>query len=108
MNKCYTLIAAAGSLGLLGIVGKVKLSYLKVGHSHCNGDGVIGVIGRDVIRDNMPTFEAFRDNVKRAFRKMGTGFNEVYRLIGITDYKTLYRDIRLNPHGIAGKFGNYY
>ena len=103
VNKNYTLVAAMGALGLLGIVRKVKLSYLKVGHSHCDGDGVIGVIGRDIINENMPTFETFRDHVKRAFRKMGTGFNEVYRLVGITDYKTLYHDIRLNPHGIQGE-----
>jgi hypothetical protein len=101
-NKCHTLVAAMGALGLLGILRKVKLSYLKVGHSHTLGDGKIGEVGRQVINDNMPTFESFRENVKKAFRGVGNGYNDVFRLIGITDYKSMFDDVRRNPESITG------
>jgi hypothetical protein len=101
-NKCYTLIAAVGALALLGIVRKTKVSYLRQGHSHTFNDGIIGFVGTHIIQDNMPTFESFETAVKSAFNQKKTGHVEVFRLVGITDYKTMFNDIRLNPEYIDG------
>lgn len=102
INKSFVLVGLMGALSLLGITRKVKVSYLKVGHSHTLGDGVIGVVGTQVVNGNMPTFESFRTAVKSALRKEGHGFVEVYRLIGITDYKVMFDDICRNPNSISG------
>ena len=112
VNKSFTLIAAMGALSLMGIVRKVKMSYLKRGHSHTFGDGVIGSIGSQLIQGNMVSFTSFRAAVIKAFNKKGTGYCDVVSLIGITDYKTMFDDIRRNPHMIHGKkllvYSNHY
>ena len=98
-NKSYVVIAAMAALVLLGIVKKVKLSYLMTGHSHTFGDGVIGNVGSQVIQHDMVTFGQFKRAVEGAFVSEG---GHVFQLIGITDYKTMFEDIKGNPHNIAG------
>ena len=101
-NKNYTFISAMGALVLLGIVKKVKISYLKTGHSHTFGDGVIGNVGSRIIQGDMPSYESFQASVREALKGQGTLVSSVNRIIGTTDYKVMFEDIRKNPHLIEG------
>jgi len=102
-NKNYTLLAAMASLVLLGIVRKVKISYLMTGHSHTFGDGIIGTVGSRFVEGDVPTYEKFRSVVNEAFSELGSCCHDVQRIVGMTDYKELFADITNNPHNIQGK-----
>ena len=101
-NKNFTILSALSSLVLLGIVKKVKISYLKTGHSHTFGDGIIGTVGTRFVQGNVPTFEEFRRVVNEAFKDLGSLYHDVYRIVGMTDYKVMFDDVRDNPHEIEG------
>ena len=107
-NKNFCVIAAMGALVLLGIVKKVKISYLMTGHSHTFNDGVVGTVGNRFVEGDVPTFEKFREVVNEAFADMGSKNHEVYRIVGMTDYKEMFCDIRANPHDIEGETNVIY
>lgn len=86
----------------LGIVRKVKISYFLRSHSHCDGDGVIGVVGGKICTENLPTFESFREATIAAFT--GQGYSDVLNIIGLTDYASMFSTVaRSNPYIINGK-----
>jgi hypothetical protein len=101
-NKSYAVIAAMGALGLLGVVRKVKISYLLAGHSHTFGDGIMGTVGSVINNENMQTFEVVRELIIATGKQQGYANVDVFQIIGITDYKSLFADIRSNPHDITG------
>lgn len=101
-NKSNVLIAALCCLPLLGICRKVKLSYLVRGHSHTDGDGDIGIAGSYISTKNLQTFEDFADAVKSAFRSKSSGFTEVERIIGATDYIAMFPEYERNNYDMHG------
>jgi hypothetical protein len=99
-NKSHVLIAGLCSLVLLGICRKVKVGYHLVSHTHCDNDGEIGVVGNHLCVLPIQSFDVFEREVKNAFK--GRHNTEVVRLVGITDFKTMFNDIDKNPFNING------
>ena len=99
-NKSHVLIAALCSLVLLGICRKVKVGYLLVSHTHCDNDAEIGTAGNHLCEESLPSFEVFEQQVLKAFR--GGGNTKVERIVGVTDFKSMFTDIDRNRNQIKG------
>lgn len=91
-NKCFTVIAAMSALCLLGVVQKVKLSYLEVGHTHDDYDAIIGTISSHITTLDLPTFEMYKAACMEAITKDGSVVLAVEKIIGITDYDRMFQD----------------
>lgn len=102
VNKSNLLIAALSILVVLGVCRKIKVSYLARGHSHCDGDGDIGIAGNVISRRNLATFEDFSAAVKSAFSER-CGNTAVERIVGCTDYQKLLPEYPRNDYGMHGK-----
>lgn len=76
-------------LVLLGICRKVKLSYLIVGHTHEDVDAVIGNVVSRLRREDLPTFERFREECMAAIKKEGGAVLDVIRIVGISDFDSV-------------------
>jgi hypothetical protein len=91
-NKCFTVVAAMAALCMLGVVKKVKISYLEVGHTHDDYDAIIGTIGSYISRLDLATFEDYKAACIEAITKNGSLVLAVEKIIGITDYDRLFQD----------------
>jgi hypothetical protein len=101
-NKCKSVIAGMAALCLLGIVRKVKLSYLIVGHTHEDIDACIGNVVSHIRGQDMPTYAKFREECINAIRKEGGSILDIVRVIGITDFDKMYKDVDVgNIKGIS-------
>lgn len=100
-NKCFTVVAAMAALCLLGVVKKVKLSYLEVGHTHDDYDAIIGTIGSYITNLDLATFEDYKTACIEAITKQGSLVLAVERIVGITDYDRLFQDF--NSSKVTGK-----
>lgn len=101
-NKCFTVVAAMAALCLLGVVKKVKLSYLEVGHTHDDYDAIIGTIGSHICNLDLATFEDYKAACTEAITKDGSLVLAVEKIIGITDYDRLFQDF--NSSKVTGTF----
>lgn len=89
-----------------GIVRKVKISYLKVGHTHDDIDAIIGNVITHLRSLDIGTFSEFRQACYDAIRKDGSSVLGVDRLIGIPDYDSIFSDF--NQSSIVGEFNTKY
>jgi hypothetical protein len=101
-NKCFTVVAAMGALCLLGIVKKVKLSYLVVGHTHDDYDAIIGTIATYIANLDLPTFDDYKKAAKEAIHAANSTVLAVEKIVGICDYDRLFRDF--NVSDVTGLF----
>ena len=53
---------------LKGIVRKVKVAYLLVSHTHCDGDGDQGTTARHLCMQELQTFEVFSKECLNAWK----------------------------------------
>ena len=83
------------SLCLLGVVKKVKLSYLEVGHTHDDYDAIIGTIGSHICNLDLATFEDYKAACIGAITKDGSLVLAVEKIVGISDYDRLFQDFKL-------------
>ena len=51
-----------------GICRKVKVGYLLVSHTHCDGDADIGVTATHLCTQSLQTFERFAEEAQRAWK----------------------------------------
>lgn len=101
-NKCHTVIGTMSMLTLLGIVRKVKLSYLVVGHTHEDVDATIGNVVTHLRAQDLPTYSEFREQCLVAIRKDGGAVLDVHQIIGCTDFDEVFQKInKFNVDGIS-------
>lgn len=63
----------------LGICRKVKINFLKCGHTHCDNDGEIGHAGTAISNIALPTFEHFRKEIISCFENRQQSYVDVLR-----------------------------
>ena len=71
---------------------KVKVSYLKVGHTHDDIDAIIGNVATHLRSLDVPTFSEFQEACRKAIKKDCSNVLGVDRLIGISDYDSIFSD----------------
>ena len=101
-NKSWTLIAGLGALTLAGIVRKIKISYLLVGHTHEDVDAVIGKVLGAIRKHDMFTYEQYYEQCRLSILKHKCRVIRVRRLIGIPDYDAIFSDF--NSENVTGIF----
>jgi hypothetical protein len=101
-NKGYTVLSAMCALVLSGVVQKVKLAFLLVGHTHEDIDACIGNVVAAIRKKNLATFEDFRRECMDAIKKDNGTVIDVEQLIGVGDYDKLFADA--NKAKIRGKY----
>ena len=81
---------------------QVKLSYLRVGHTHDDIDAVIGNVVSYIRGLDIASFAEFQDACMKAIKKEGGAVLGIRRLIGIADYKSIFSDCmnKLDVNGI--------
>ena len=92
-NKCTAIITGMAALVLLGIVRKIKLSYLIVGHTHEDIDAFIGNVVSYLRRLDIRTYEELEKACKDAVQLVGSKVLNVERAIGITDYRQMFANV---------------
>ena len=111
-NKCYTIIAGLAALLLLGVCDKVflftslihiprkyrnniilqvKLSFLVMGHTHCDIDRIIGLVAVYMRTHDVITYEDFERFAMESFKAQDfTPILGVETIIAMTDYDQLF------------------
>jgi hypothetical protein len=75
----------------VGIAQKVKVAYLKRGHTHCPVDRLIGMASTHFSNKNLPNFGSFSSELHNAFNKSKSANIKLYRYVYIiTDYDYIY------------------
>ena len=100
VNKAWTLMAGLGALTLAGVVRKIKVSYLLVGHTHEDVDAIIGKVLGAMRKFDMFTFRAYEEQADASLLKLKCRILGIQRIIGIPDYDIIFRDF--NRSSIQG------
>lgn len=81
---------------------QVKLSYLRVGHTHDDIDGIIGNVVSHIRSLDIASFAEFQEACMESITKEGGAVLGIRRLYGIADYKSIFSDCmkKLNVQGI--------
>ncbi len=95
-NKGYILIVCMAILVRLGIVKKVKISYLLVGHTHEDIDSIIGVICSHLRRMDVWTLTTLANAIREALSKDGSKVMDVFTWYGIPDYASVFKNVQIS------------
>jgi len=97
-----TYLCVIALICFTGIVRKVKISYLKVGHTHDDIDAIIGNVATHLRSLDVPTFSEFQEACRTAIKKDFSNVLGVDRLIGISDYDSIFSDF--NSMSVQGMY----
>lgn len=81
---------------IIGVVRKVKVSYLKTGHSHDDCDAIIGNVVSHIRGIDIADWTTFQKVCAEAINKDGSTILSVNRLISIPDYASIFSDFNNN------------
>lgn len=70
---------------------QVKLSFLVVGHTHCDVDRIIGLVSVYLRSKDVKNFEDFERFAKESFNATdGSNVIKVEQIFAMTDYEALF------------------
>ena len=75
----------------VGIAQKVKVAYLKRGHTHCPVDRLIGMASTHFSNKNLPSYSSFSSELYNSFNKSKSANIKMYRYVySIKYYDYIY------------------
>jgi hypothetical protein len=95
-NKGYIILICLAILIRLGIVKKIKIGYLLVGHTHDDIDGLIGVIASALRQLDVMSLSELVKAIRRAVHKESAEVKEVLLWYGLPDYESVFSEVHVS------------